>query len=65
MGQPVQTVAPQARPVAPAGAKFDPNTGKPIAPAGGGARFDPNTGAPIPKFDPMTGKQNWFDGSEV
>ena len=26
-----------------------------------GARFDPQTGKPIPKFDPMTGVQNWFD----
>ena len=24
-----------------------------------GAKFDPHTGQPIPKFDPMTGKQNW------
>ena len=23
-----------------------------------GAKFDPHTGQPIPKFDPMTGKQN-------
>lgn len=22
-------------------------------------RLDPNTGAPIPKFDPLTGRQNW------
>ena len=28
-----------------------------------GSKFDPNTGAPIPKFDPQTGKQNWFDDS--
>ena len=35
--------------------------GTAVAPTGGawGARFDPNTGQPIPKFDPMTGKQNW------
>ena len=26
-----------------------------------GARFDPQTGQPIPKFDPITGVQNWFD----
>ena len=26
-----------------------------------GSRFDPETGAPLPKFDPATGKQNWFD----
>ena len=30
-----------------------------------GARFDPNTGQPIPKFDPMTGKQNWEDAQPV
>ena len=24
-----------------------------------GAKFDPNTGQPIPKFDPVTGVQNW------
>ena len=29
---------------------------QPIAPKG---RFDPNTGKEIPKFDPMTGVQNW------
>lgn len=37
--------------------KFDPETGNPIQ--GGGAKFDPLTGKPIPKFDPMTGEQNW------
>ena len=26
-----------------------------------GSKFDPETGAPLPKFDPATGKQNWFD----
>ena len=26
-----------------------------------GAKFDPVTSQPIPKFDPQTGKQNWFD----
>ena len=41
-----------------------PVVGTAVAPTGGawGARFDPNTGQPIPKFDPMTGKQNWDDG---
>jgi hypothetical protein len=24
-----------------------------------GAKFDPQTGQPLPKFDPMTGHQNW------
>ena len=24
-----------------------------------GAKFDPNTGQPIPKFNPVTGVQNW------
>ena len=37
-------------------------SGKPTGP-----RFDSNTGQPIPKFDPATGKQNWWDeeGSEA
>ena len=26
-----------------------------------GPRFDASTGQPIPKFDPKTGKQNWWD----
>ena len=34
----------------------------PPAASGFGARFDVNTGKPIPKFDPETGKQNWWDG---
>ena len=44
----------------PPGAKFDPETGKPIAPEEKGAKFDPETGKPIPKFDAETGKQNWW-----
>ena len=37
-------------------------SGKPTGP-----RFDSSTGQPIPKFDPATGKQNWWDeeGSEA
>ena len=37
-------------------------SGKPTGP-----RFDSSTGQPIPKFDPTTGKQNWWDeeGSEA
>jgi hypothetical protein len=31
-------------------------SGKPTGP-----RFDSSTGQPIPKFDPATGKQNWWD----
>ena len=31
-------------------------SGKPTGP-----RFDSSTGQPIPKFDPSTGKQNWWD----
>lgn len=31
-------------------------SGKPTGP-----RFDSSTGQPIPKFDPNTGKQNWWD----
>ena len=31
-------------------------SGKPTGP-----RFDSSTGQPIPKFDPKTGKQNWWD----
>ena len=30
----------------------------------GGTRFDPETGAELPKFDPDTGKQNWWDEAE-
>ena len=66
MDTPVMTAAPlgaqpmgiQANTSAPA---FDPDTGKPLAPApiAFGAKFDPNTGQPIPKFDPTTGQQNW------
>ena len=54
---PVAPAVVAAPPAAPPGAKFDPNTGKPILPFG--TKFDPNTGAPISKFDPETGKQNW------
>jgi len=59
MGVPAEPVV--AVPVAPA-PKFDPMTGQPIAPpaATGGNRFDPMTGQPLPKFDPNTGKQNWW-----
>lgn len=32
---------------------------QPVAPFG--IKFDPATGAPIPKFDPVTGEQNWAD----
>ena len=38
--------------------------GELVAPAAGGAwgaKFDAHTGQPIPKFDPMTGKQNWAE----
>ena len=35
-----------------------------LVPMGGGARFDVNTGQPIPKFDPNTGRQNWWDESD-
>ena len=28
-------------------------------------RFDPMTGQPIPKFDPQTGQQNWWDAGEL
>ena len=56
----VPATVPQAVP------RFDPNTGQPIVqmhqPSG---RFDPMTGQPIPKFDPLTGKQNWYDAGEV
>ena len=38
----------------PSNFKFDPTTGKPLQ-----HQFDPMTGQPIPKFDPMTGRQNW------
>ena len=46
--------------------RFDPNTGQPISDptttgTGTGARFDPTTGQPIPKFNPTTGQQNWYD----
>ena len=30
-----------------------------VTPQPSGAMFDPNTGQPIPKFDPVTGAQNW------
>ena len=50
------TPMPQAAPM-----MFDPNTGAPLQPQApaGGNRFDPNTGQELPKFDPLTGKQNW------
>ena len=41
-----------------------PVVGEVVAPTTGGAwgaRFDTMTGQPIPKFDPLTGKQNWED----
>ena len=60
-GQPMPQVMHQ-----PSG-KFDPMTGQPMPqvmhqPSG---KFDPMTGKPIPKFDPLTGKQNWYDAGEV
>ena len=61
---PTTTVAVPAVPQAVP--RFDPNTGQPIVqmhqPSG---RFDPMTGQPIPKFDPLTGKQNWYDAGEL
>ena len=30
-----------------------------------GNKFDPMTGAPLPKFDPNTGQQNWWDDGET
>ena len=50
---PAQAVIGMPQPSAPTG---------PPAASGSGARFDVNTGKPIPKFDPETGKQNWWDG---
>ena len=32
---------------------------QPAQPAVMKGRFDPNTGQELPKFDPMTGQQNW------
>ena len=55
-----------ADPIAPV-APVPPSMGMPPAavpqaqpPMGGGARFDTKTGAQLPKFDPQTGKQNWW-----
>ena len=50
--------------------KFDPMTGQPVAPQPPvmqqpSGKFDPMTGQPVPKFDPLTGMQNWWGAGEV
>ena len=54
------TDSPSSAHIGPSGVG-QPVVGTAVAATGDawGTRFDPNTGRPIPKFDPMTGKQNW------
>ena len=50
----------QTSPIPVAQARVVPMGGLPVA----GERFDVTTGQPIPKFDPNTGRQNWWDAGE-
>ena len=38
-----------------------PKVAQQTPPKARGNQFDPMTGKPLPKFDPYTGVQNWFD----
>ena len=60
-GPPAHSVGIPMQPVAQVSNSFDTQTGQPIPTVAQGSRFDPQTGQPIPKFDPLTGQQNWFE----
>ena len=57
-GSPVMPIQQQGMPMQPVNAVVEK---PPPAPGGArwGAKFDEQTGKAIPKFDAMTGKQNW------